>query len=111
MNCCNIVTSGGEEGQKHRQRWWSWCKRKLCHSWIWARENEKSERTLRQEKATTASTAGGGGGVGLGGMEIQPWVSHRKVRRKREILKFGEGEVEEKEHDKRERGYMWVLIV
>ena len=29
----------------------------------------------------------------------------------REILKFGGGEVEEKEHDKRERGYMWVLIV
>ena len=84
MNCCNIVTSGGEAGQKHRQRWWSWCKRKLCHSWIWARENEKSERTLRQEKATTASTAGGGG-VGLGGMEIQTWVSNRKVRRKRDF--------------------------
>ena len=49
-----VATSGGDTGNKHRQRQWCGCNEK----------RESYEKTLKEEKTRPGSIAGGGGGVG-----------------------------------------------
>ena len=78
-----VATSGGDTGNKHRQRKWCGCNEK----------RESYEKTLKEEKTRPGSIAGGGG---VGWAEAH-WDSAMDLESPREFfflkLKFGKAEL------------------